>query len=233
MDCRDVVRHAAGGCQRALIMSAPSLSPVIDRWHQRLRDLGAEWEYQGGEFCALYSVVEKVSDYYFNSDVVSSNEPVLEALCREVYVPEIHRRKLSVDWVVSFLPYGAPFARTLARVLNVESAVIESRGDPVLPDGLSAHSRVLVVSDDIFTGGSIARVVDAALARQATVEPVLFAFGNFSGASHLGGREIVSVINREVRLSTLSESPLVGRGVRPLRARTHWDQFVRDGARLG
>lgn len=82
----------------------PSEHEVLKKWSRVFYDLGAEWECRGGGVCALHTVSGKVSDYYFNSEVISNNGEILEALCREVYLPQLKYRNLSVDAVASYPP---------------------------------------------------------------------------------------------------------------------------------
>lgn len=197
----------------------------LEKWQKTFKELGAEWEYRGGDVCALYTLSGKVSDYYFNSDVISRNPEVLGSLCREVYLPEIERRKLSVDLVASYPPYGVAFANALAQQLGVESCLLRSLTSPTLEREVRRHSRVLVVADDIFSGSSVVKTIQAAKANECAVAPVVFAFGNFSGHGTIEGLNIFSVINRRVELLDKSESPLVARGIRPVNARENWQEL--------
>ncbi len=201
----------------------------IQKWHQTFKDIGAEWEYRGGELCALYTLSGKVSDYYFNSDVISKQPQLLGSLCREVYLPEMQRRNISVDLVASYPPYGVAFANALAQELGVRSCFLRSLASPVFDQDVKREARVLVVADDIFSGSSLVTTIGAALARECKVAPVVFAFGNFSGRSSIEGLDIFSVINRRVELFDVSESPLVARGVKAINARENWADFFAPG----
>ena len=199
--------------------------PTLEKWQKRFNELGAEWEYRGGDVCALYTLSAKVSDYYFNSEVISRNPEVLGSLCREIYLPEIQRRKLSVELVASYPPYGVAFANALAKDLGVESCLLQSLSSPTLEREVKSGTNVLVVADDIFSGSSVVRTIQAAKAQECVVAPVVFAFGNFSGNNAIEGLDIFSVINRRVELLEKSESPLVARGIRPVNARENWQEF--------
>lgn len=198
---------------------------TIQRWQKTFRDMGAEWEYQGGEFCALYTLSGKVADYYFNTEIISTNSQVLTALCEELYLPELQRRSISVDWILSYPPYGVAFANALARALGVQSSFIHSLESPSLAADVPRGARVLVVADDIFSGTSVQKVFQAAQSRECEIAPLVFSFGNFSGQSSLHEKEILSVITRRVELFDLSDSPLVARGVRAINAREYWQEY--------
>ena len=197
----------------------------IQKWQKIFKDLGAEWEYRGGDACALYTLSGKVSDYYFNSEVISKNPEMLGSLCREVYLPEVQRRNIGVDMVASYPPYGVAFAKALAQELGVGSCFIRSLASPGFEQQLPGGTRVLVVADDIFSGSSVVKTIKAALANQCEVAPVVLAFANFSGRNSIEGLDIFSVITRRVELSDVSDSPLVARGVRAINAREHWEEF--------
>lgn len=186
------------------------------------KELGAEWEYSGGDVCALYTLSGKVSDYYFNSEVISRNSEVLGSICREVYLPEIQRRNLSVDLIASYPPYGVAFANALAQELGVESCFLRSLASPTLDREVKRDTHVLVVADDIFSGSSVVKTIQAAKTNECAVAPVVFAFGNFSGRGTIEGLDIFSVISRRIELLDKSESPLVARGIRPVNARENW-----------
>ncbi len=196
-------------------------------WRERLRAIGAEWEYAGGDICALYTLSGKVSDYYFNSNVLSQDPALLDELCGDVYVPELKARDIGVDWVLTYPPYGLPFACSLARALKSSFGYIQSLDSPALVFDIPRGSRVLLVADDLFSGSSILKTLKAAQARGCDVAPVLFVFGNFSGRDTFEGMEVFSVIKRDVKLYNAAESPLVARGVKAVNAREHWDEFIR------
>lgn len=196
----------------------------IQKWQEVFKELGAEWEYRGGDVCALYTLSGKVSDYYFNSEVISEKPEVLRALCEEIFLPELRRRSIDVDVVASYPPYGVSFADTLAKALGVRSCLLRSIGTAELDQDIKEGSRVLVVADDIFSGGSVRRTMQAALAKRCTLVPAVLAFGNFSGGPSIDGVEIFAVINRKVELFDLADSPLVAKGVRPVNARQHWHE---------
>ncbi len=198
---------------------------TIQKWQKVFRDMGAEWEYHGGEFCALYTLSGKVSDYYFNSQVISNSCQVLTALCHELYLPELQRRSINVDWILSYPPFGVAFANALAQELGVQSSFIHSLESPRLPADVTRGARVLVVADDIFSGTSVLKVFQAAQSRECEIAPLVLSFGNFSGKPSLHGKDILCVITREVELFDVSDSPLVGRGVRAINAREHWDEY--------
>jgi hypothetical protein len=96
---------------------------------------------------------------------------------------------------------------------------------PEIDDQLKMNARVLVVADDIFSGGSISQTNRAVHARRCTVVPLVFAFGDFSGKPSIDAFEIFSVISRRVDLCDVADSPLVARGVRPVNARECWGEF--------
>jgi adenine/guanine phosphoribosyltransferase-like PRPP-binding protein len=209
----------------------PSEHEVLKKWSRVFYDLGAEWEYRGGDVCALHTVSGKVSDYYFNSEVISNNKEILEALCREVYLPQVTHRNLSVDAVASYPPYGEAFANAMARGLGVPSYFLRSLDVPEIDNQLKRDARVLVVADDIFSGGSVSQTIRAIHARRCAVAPLVCAFGNFSGKPSIDSFEIFSVISRRVDLFDVADSPLVARGIRPVNAREHWEElFVRRSA---
>jgi orotate phosphoribosyltransferase len=198
---------------------------TIQKWQKAFRDMGAEWVFEGGEFCALYTLSGKVADYYFNSEIISNNYQVLTAVCQELYLPELQRRSISIERILSYPPYGVAFANALARELGVQSSFIHSLESPNLLPDVPRGARVLVVADDIFSGASVRKVFQAAQSRECEIAPLVFSFGNFSGRSSLHGKEIFSVITRQVELFDISDSPLVARGVRAINAREHWDEY--------
>ena len=206
--------------------SRPTLSEQASllTWRQAFKELGAEWEYNGGDVCALHTLSGKVSEYYFNSEVISNNTEILSALCREVYLPEIERRHITVDLVASYAPYGVAFANELARALGVGSCFLRSPAALNFEQDVKFGARILVVADDVFSGGSVVRTIDAARSKECHVAPVVFAFGNFSGRSSVDGIEIFAVIDRHVELFEIADSPLIARGVKSVNARDCWDK---------
>jgi len=117
------------------------------------------------------------------------------------------------------------FANAMARGLGVPSYFLRSLDTGEIDDQLKRDARVLVVADDIFSGGSVLQTIRAVHAQRCTVVPLVFAFGNFSGKTSIEGFEIVSVISRRVDVCDVADSPLVARGVRPVNAREYWGKF--------
>ncbi len=198
---------------------------VRNVWRERFRVMQAEWEYTGGEFCAEHTLSGKISDYYFNSNVISQNTRLLDELCSDYYVPLLEQRQLKIDWVVSYPPYGLPFAWSLARALGASAGYIQSLESPSLVFNIPPEASVLLVADDIFSGSSIRITREAALGAGCRVLPVLPVFGNFSGQLHIDGLEVISILEREVTLWDRRSCPLIAKGIRPLLARENWAQF--------
>jgi hypothetical protein len=119
----------------------------------------------------------------------------------------------------------------MARVLGAPSYFLRSLDTGEIDDQLKRDAQVLVVADDIFSGGSVSQTNRAIHARRCTVVPLVCAFGNFSGKPSIEGFEIFSVISRRVELFDIVDSALVARGIRPVNARDHWEEwFVRRSA---
>jgi orotate phosphoribosyltransferase len=76
---------------------------------------------------------------------------------------------------------------------------------------------VLPVEDVLTTGDSVSKTIEVALASGAMVAPFIVAICNRSGLREIGGRQILSMVDKRMTNWTLEECPLCKAGSKAIR----------------
>lgn len=197
-----------------------NIDAVGRKWANRLGDFGAIWEYHGGLHAEL-TMSRKHSNFYFNSNVIVEQPTELEDLCREVFAVMLNSRKVLVDRVVTYPPYGIAVGITLARVLGVRFGYVGPETDWSLTFAVSGE-RVLLACDDLYSGKSIARVRKAVEENHGTISGPICALANLTGLTSQDGLEVVAPVFRNVVLWDSLDCPLCRSGSRAVSARQQW-----------
>ena len=191
-----------------------------------LREMGCIWEYPGTGFHADFTLASRHSGFYFNSNEIVQDPGKLETVCERIE-QEIVRRDLTPTWVVSYPPFGTPFALILARKLGVRFGYVQSVEQMEIFFEIGAEDRVLVVADDIYGGTTMTRLLELLSSMGAEVEECVFVVANFTGRDTIAGKKIVSLYERVVEMWSPSECPLCDAGSTAISARRHWPRFAR------
>ena len=88
------------------------------------------------------------------------------------------------------------------------------------------RDRVLLCEDVITTGESVAGAGRAVEARGGIVLPYILSLVNRSGQKEIGGRTILSLIDRHMPMWEADECPLCAQGSLAIRPKDNWDQLV-------
>lgn len=191
-------------------------------WENRLLKAGAIWSYPGSGPHAQHMLSGKHADFYWNSDNISCDPQLLKQICTAL-IEQIHTENLpKPDWVVTYPPFGSALGFCLAEMLGAKFAQVHSLELAVLHFDLRASERAFVCADDLYTGGSMEKVVKAVSKRGAEVVGPIIVVANFSGSNHFQGRPVVSLLNRTIETWDADKCPLCASGSEPLLARGNW-----------
>lgn len=164
-------------------------------------------------------------DFYFNSNYIVQYPQLLERICVEVFLPEIKQRQVKVDWVLSYPPFGTPIALCLASILKCRFAYIER---DELRFNIKSGENVLLVADDIYTGGSLNTTAQILAKGDISVCDVILVLANLSENSKLNGREIVCALRHPTTIWDAVECPLCKDGSEAIGARSNWQKLLHD-----
>jgi adenine/guanine phosphoribosyltransferase-like PRPP-binding protein len=190
-------------------------------WVEKLNQVGAIWTFREGGPHASFEYANKHSAFYFNSDIVVSNPSLLWSICKDRFFQEYTSKSLSVDWIASYPANGVAIAFCLASLVGCRYFHVEL-SHPRITMNLRAGERVLVVTDDIFSGGSLGKTIETIEKRGGIVASPIMTLGNFSGSIRFRDRDISSLIDRPVQTWEPSSCPLCMQGSRTVPARQEW-----------
>ncbi len=192
-------------------------------WGDRFRQIGAVWEAdrQGAPHVQT-SVGGSHVDKYFNSDVVVASPGVTAQVVESVLLPELPQTMAAPSWVLSYAPFGLFLAHAVAQALNARCAYSDPAIGYATHFDIRASESVLVVADDVHSGGSVLKTIEQVERRGARVLPMIFCLANLSGARSLREREIVSAATLEPHRYTAESCPLCAAGSPALIPRPNW-----------
>ena len=196
------------------------------KWEAILIENQILWQYPGHGPHATYTLSEKHSDFYFNSDYLISNPPLL----KEAAVALLHKvqpqLKTQPKWIVTYPPYGLNIGFSLAELFDCKFAYIKSLEQPELNFDISPEDTVLFCADDLQTGSSFRQVRSALDQTGAKINAPLVVVANLSGNAVFDGFEVVSLFQKDIHIWDAGDCPLCAAGSEALPARRNWQEFV-------
>ena len=210
--------------------ASPQRADASAEWMGRFRELGAIWEASGASAPHVKtSLAGSHVDRYFNSDAVMAWPDITAEIVRTVLVPEMRRREATPDWVIGYAPFGLFLAHAAAHALGARCAYSDPAAQYDTYFDIRPSESVLVVADDMYSGGSVTKTIKQLESREATVIPVVFCLVNLSGKAMLGAREIVSVATLSTKIYPAEACPLCKEGSPALIPRPNWDTLASPG----
>lgn len=203
---------------------SPNLSDV---WFERLKELNAIWEYKPGDVnIPIFVLSGKVSDFYFNSDVLH-NSDIVPAMWEEHFAPSLLANHIKPEFVVTVRPFGLPFGEVFANRLGIPFGHIEAENSSpctLLPDdGVTS----VVVTDDIWSGGLVSKMLDELERNRKPSPAAVLVIGNFSGEQTIRDIPIISLFEREVETYPFHQSPFASiEGIELIDPRKEWGRLI-------
>ncbi len=192
-------------------------------WEQVLIENGVIWQYPGNGIHAAYSLRDKHSDFYFNSDYIVRSPQLLKEACQAIF-KEVSRA-VKPDWIVTYPPYGLNIGFCLADLFGCKFAYIKSPEQPELNFDIAKNDSVLFCADDLYTGGSFRKVKQALEILDTGIQEPLSVIANFSGSKRFDGYEVFSLIEKQINIWDSNDCPLCASGSEAVLARREWHKF--------
>lgn len=188
------------------------------------------WRYPGhAKFHVQTSESGLHSDLYLNTDYIVSDISLLERIVRDIFLKELHLRKVTPDWIITYPPFGLPIAYALARECGAKFGYVDLKNNSCNFD-VKDGDKVVIVGDDIYSGGSFKKTINILTQKEAKIESPLFTIGNFSGAKELLGVEVFSVLSEKGNLYPEKDCPLCHSGSKAILPRPNWSKLIQAGS---
>lgn len=165
------------------------------------------------------------SDLYMNTDYIVSDVPLVEAIVKDVFVKELNARKIKPDWIVSYPPFGLAIAYELARQSGAKFGYVDTKNETCDFD-IKKDDKVIVVGDDIYSGGSIKKTIEIISRLGAKVESPILTIGNFMGTKMISDLEVVSAISEKGNLYEEKDCPMCKQGSKAVSPRSNWKELI-------
>jgi hypothetical protein len=196
-------------------------------WETLFAEQGIIWKYPGQGPHAAYSLWNKHSDFYFNSDYIICNPPLLKETTLALFNAVRIKLTTKPNWVVTYPPFGLNIGFCLADLFQCKFAYVKSLDQPELNFDVRSNDSVLFCADDLHTGGSFRKVLTAVADAGAKIIQPLAVVANFSGTSVFDGYEVAALIQKNIHIWDADTCPLCAAGSVALPARRNWQELVK------
>jgi orotate phosphoribosyltransferase len=166
------------------------------------------------------------SDLYMNTDYIVSDVGLVESIVKNIFVKELNSRKIKPDWIISYPPYGLAIAFELARQANAKFGYVNTKTDECNFD-IKQNDVVIVVGDDIYSGGSIKKTIKIVSDKGADVKSPIFTVGNFTGTKTILDLDVISAISEKGNLYEEKNCPMCKSGSKAVSPRIHWQELMK------
>jgi len=183
------------------------------------------WKYNNSKFHVKTLESGLHSDLYMNTDYIISDVQLVESIVKNIYVRELNKRKIKPDWIISYPPYGLAIAYALARQVGANFGYVDTKTESC-NFNIKKNEKVIVIGDDIYSGGSIKKTIEILNKLGAKVEAPIFTIGNFMGTKTILGLEIVSVISEKGNLYEEKNCPMCKSGSKAISPRLEWNKLI-------
>jgi len=193
---------------------------------EKLMQANALWQYNNSGLHVQTAKSGLHSDSYLNTDIVVSNPQLVEEIIKNVFCKELNIRNIKPDWIVTYPPEGIALAYAFARQIGAKMAYIDPKTEECNFEIREGDS-VVVIGDDIYSGGSIKKAIMTLRGLEAKIEGPLLSIGNFSGTESLLGVEIVSAISQKGNLYDKNDCPMCKEGSKAVLPRPNWNALLK------
>jgi len=164
----------------------------------------AVWKYDNSKFHVQTSESGLHSDLYLNTDYVVSDPQLVEEIVKNIFVKELEVQNIKPDWIVSYPPFGLSISHILARECGAKFAYINRETNSCNFE-IKKGDKVIVVGDDIYSGGSLKQTIEILKTMGAEVVSPILTIGNFSGTEELSGLSIFQqCLKREIYIQKMN-----------------------------
>jgi hypothetical protein len=125
------------------------ISKSTTNWEEFFEERKISWHYPGHGTHAIYSLSDKHSNFYFNSDYLVANGALVKELCKTLFEDVIRKYRIAPDWIVTYPPFGLNIGFSLAELFGSKLAYIKSLEENEIQFDLRAGETALFCADDL------------------------------------------------------------------------------------
>lgn len=185
----------------------------------------ALWKYSNSKIHVKTSESGLHSDLYLNTDYIISDASLVENIVKNIFSKELQLRKIKPDWIITYPPFGLVVAYALARETKAKFGYVDMKTEMCNFD-IKKGDKVVIVGDDIYSGGSLKKTINIVKEMNAKVESPIFTIGNFSGTKKLLDLEVFSVISEKGNLYSENDCPMCKSGSKAVLPRPNWNELI-------
>ena len=186
----------------------------------------ALWKYNNSEYHVQTSESGLHSDLYLNTDYIISDVLLVETIVKNIFSKELQIRKIKPDWIITYPPFGLAIAYALARQVGAKFGYVDTKTN-ICNFDIKNGDKVIVVGDDIYSGGSLKKTINIVNKMNAKIESPIFTIGNFSGTKRLLGLEVFSVLSESGNLYPENDCPMCQSGSKAVLPRPNWNKLMK------
>lgn len=164
------------------------------------------------------------SDLYLNTDYIVSDTTLVEWVIK-VFSKELKKRKIEPNWIITYPPFGLAIAYALAKEVWAKFGYV-NRENNVCNFDVKNGDSVIIVGDDIYSGGSLKETINIVSKMNAKVESPIFTIGNFSGTKKLLGLDVFSILTEKGNLYPEDSCPICKSGSKAILPRPNWWKLI-------
>lgn len=195
-------------------------------WVNEFMAKKALWKYNGSNVHVQTSESGMHSDLYLNTDRIISDVLLVEIIVKK-FSKELKSRGIKPDWIITYPPFGIVIAYALAREIGAKFGYVDIKSK-VCNFNILDGEKVIVVGDDIYSGGSIKKTINIVSDMGAKVEAPILSIGNFSGTKNLIGLEVISIISEKGNLYEEMDCPMCKSGSKAVLPRPNWNMLMKE-----
>lgn len=183
------------------------------------------WKYDNSKYHVQTSESWLHTDLYLNTDTIVSNPKFLSQIVKEVFIEEIKKRELEIDWIITYPPFGLPIGYELASQIGAKFWYVDTIRWTCDFD-MQIWEKVLVVADDIYSGWSIKKTIQIIKDKWIEVIWPMFSIGNFSSTQEVAWLKVVSALSETGNLYEAKDCPMCEIWSEALLPRPNWEKIV-------
>lgn len=185
----------------------------------------ALWKHGDSKYHVQTSESGLHSDLYLNTDYIVSDVALVEKIVKDIFSKELRSKDIKPDWIISYPPFGLAIAYALAREVGAKFGYVDRKTNTCDFD-IKNNDKVIVVGDDIYSGGSLKETIGIVKKMGAKVESPIFTIGNFSGTEKLLGLDVFSVLSEKGNLYHEKICPMCKSGSKAVLPRPNWKKLM-------
>lgn len=196
-------------------------------WFDRLSMAGAIWNYSGPGPHAVFEMAPFHTGFYFNTGVVLEKLDLVAEIISS-FAKFCSENEIYPDRVVSYsagIADGQVLAHALAKALKSRSGCVDLIQDRLCFEP-NHHEKILIITDDIVSGGSLRRTIDHLQKAGCEIYSTIFTLGNLTGAPIFEGFNVVALFEYKMEIWKEEDCPLCHCGSVALRTRQNWVKLM-------